>query len=549
VEIGVVVSEKANFMDLASLFGKNFTSANASFRRIDVEGISLESHGSRKILHIEPTVLRRLAAEAFCDINFLLRTHHLEGWAAALDDPSSSANDRYVCAALLKNAALAAEGILPLCQDTGTATVVGLKGESVFTGVDDAAELTCGIQETYATRNLRFSQFAPTSMFDERNSGDNLPAQIDLYATTGGEYQFLFVAKGGGSSNKTSLFQETKALLNEESFAKFLKEKVKALGVAACPPYHLGLVVGGTSPEFSLKMLKLATAGALDHLPEKAEGDGQPYRDRVWEQRLLEIAAETGLGAQFGGKYLALSARVIRCARHGGSCPVSLGVSCSAHRNAIARIGADGLFLEAFDKNPARFLPKALGILQQSEGTSSPSIDLDRPMQEVCRTLSQYASGTLVLLDGTMIVARDAAHARFYQLLKENLPLPEYLKRHPIYYAGPAETPPGYVIGSFGPTTAQRMDGYLAEFMSHGASLITLAKGNRSAAVTEACRAHGGFYLGTIGGAAAILAKENIVQSEILYYPDLGMESVRRIRVKNLPAFIIVDDKGGNLYG
>jgi fumarate hydratase class I len=296
-------------------------------------------------------------------------------------------------------------------------------------------------------------------------------------------------------------------------------------------------------------MLKLATAGALDHLPENAEGDGQPYRDRVWERRLMEIAAETGLGAQFGGKYLALSARVIRCARHGGSCPVSLGVSCSAHRNAIARIGADGLFLEAFDKNPARFLPKALSVLERSGVGSTPSIDLDRPMQEVCRTLSQHASGTLVLLDGTMIVARDAAHARFHQLLKENRPLPEYLKRHPIYYAGPAETPPGYVIGSFGPTTAQRMDGYLSDFMSHGASPITLAKGNRSPAVTEACRTYGGFYLGTIGGAAAILAKENIVESEILDYADLGMESVRRIRVKNLPAFIIVDDKGGNLYG
>jgi fumarate hydratase class I len=536
-------------MNLAHLFNQNFTSEKTAFRKLDSAGVWVESFAGRSVLHIDPDALRRLAREAFRDVNFLLRTSHLEGWAAMLDDPAASANDRFIAASLLKNAALSAEGILPLCQDTGTATVIGLKGESVFTGSDDAAELTTGIRETYTTRHLRFSQNSPLSMFEERNTGDNLPAQIDIYSAPGEEYQFLFVAKGGGSSNKTSLFQETKALLNEESFTKFLREKVKALGVAACPPYHLGLVVGGTSPEFNLKMLKLATAGALDHLPDRADGSGELYRDRVWEQRLLEIAVETGLGAQFGGKYLALSARVIRCSRHGGSCPVSLGVSCSAHRNALARITADGIFLEEFDRDPARFLPKAIEVLGLSGGETQAVIDLDRPIHEVCQSLSHFPPGTMVLLSGTMVVARDAAHARFYELLKQGRPLPEYLHQHPIYYAGPAETPPGCVIGSFGPTTAQRMDGYLAEFMAHGASLITLAKGNRSAAVTEACKANGGFYLGTIGGAAALLAKENIVASEILDYADLGMEAVRRIKVKNLPAFIVVDDKGNNFYG
>jgi fumarate hydratase class I len=536
-------------MQLEKIFAANFHSGKTEFRRIPSDGIRVETFDHRKILRIEQEALRLLAKEAFGDISFFLRTSHLEGWAAVLDDPAASDNDRFVAAALLKNAALSAEGVLPLCQDTGTATVVAFKGESVFTGGNDAAALESGIRETYATRNLRFSQAAPLSMFDERNTGDNLPAQIDIYSASGEEYRFLFLAKGGGSSNKTSLFQETKALLNEESFEKFLREKVRSLGVAACPPYHLGLVVGGTSPELNLKLLKLATAGALDHLPEKANGDGGPYRDRHWERRLLEIAAETGLGAQFGGKYLALSARVIRCARHGGSCPVSLGVSCSAHRNALARIAADGVFLERFDRDPARFLPKALEVLGRVESASTATIDLDRPMADVSRTLSQYPTGAMVLLTGTMIVARDAAHARFHQLLKEGRPLPDYLLRHPIYYAGPAETPPGHVIGSFGPTTAQRMDGYLPDFMSRGASLVTLAKGNRSAIVTESCRRHGGFYLGTIGGAAALLAKENIVENELLDYPELGMEAVRKIKVKNLPAFLIVDDKGDNLYG
>jgi fumarate hydratase class I len=522
-------------MSLARLFDQNFAAGTITFRQLDSDGVRVEPSAAQRILRIEPAVLRRLAREAFVDISFYLRTHHLESWVAVLDDPDASANDRFVAAALLKNAALSAEGVLPLCQDTGTATVVAFKGDSVMTDRDDAAELTAGIRETYSTRHLRFSQNAPLSMFDERNTGDNLPAQIDIYAAPGDEYQFLFLAKGGGSSNKTSLFQETKAILNEEAFTKFLREKVKALGVAACPPYHLGLVVG-------------ATAGALDHLTGQPDGSGEPYRDRLWEERLLKIAAESKLGAQFGGKHLALSARVIRCARHGGSCPISLGVSCSAHRNALARINADGVFLEELDRNPARFLPKALSVLQTAEGAATASVNLDRPIRKVCQLLTHYAPGTMVLLNGTMIVARDAAHARFYQLLREGRPLPAYLLQHPIYYAGPAETPPGHVIGSFGPTTAQRMDGYLAEFMARGASLITLAKGNRSSAVTEACQTNGGFYLGTIGGAAALLANDNIVASEIIDYPDLGMEAVRRIQVKNLPAFILVDDKGNNFY-
>ena len=534
-------------MNLPALFKTNFDSGKFPLRRLDCRGISVENAGGRKILRIDPSVLSLLARESFQDVAFLLRTHHLESWAAILDDAEASPNDRFVAAVLLKNAALAAEGVLPLCQDTGTATIIGCKGELVYTGSDDFAALESGIRETYATRHLRFSQNAPLSMFEECNTGDNTPAQIDLFTGPGDEYQFLCVAKGGGSSNKTALFQETKALLNEEAFTQFLREKIKAIGVAACPPYFLGVVVGGTSPEYNLKMLKLATVGALDVLPQQPRGN-EPYRDVVWEQKLLEIAAETGLGAQFGGKYLALSARVIRCARHGGSCPVSLGVSCSAHRNIFSKITADGVFLEDLDRNPARFLPKALEMLKNSAVGETPVVDLDLPMNDICQTLSKLTIGTMVLVSGTMIVARDAAHARLHQLLKDGRPLPDYFLRHPIYYAGPAKTPPGHVIGSFGPTTAQRMDGYIAEFMSHGASRITLAKGNRSPVVTEACRTYGGFYLGTIGGAAALLAKENIVADEVIDYPDLGMEAVRRIRVEKMPAFILVDDKGHRLY-
>jgi len=425
---------------------------------------------------------------------------------------------------------------------------VACKGEAVVTGADDSQEIEAGIREAYIGNNLRFSQAAPLSMFEEQNTRTNLPAQIDLHAAPGEQYRFLFVAKGGGSSNKTALFQETKALLNERSLTQFLREKVRALGVAACPPYHLGLVVGGTSPELNLKLLKLATTGALDHLPRMADGSGQPYRDETWEARLVEIAAETGLGAQFGGRYLALDARVIRCARHAGSCPVSLGVSCSAHRNALAHIDVHGVFLEQLDANPARFLPHALTVLDRRIGSAATArIHLGRPMAEIRTQLSRCPAGTLVLLSGPMIVARDAAHARFYELLKAGGQLPDYLAQHPVYYAGPAQTPAGRAIGSFGPTTAQRMDVYLPEFMARGLSLVTLAKGNRAASVTAACRDYRGVYLGTIGGAAALIAQEHVVRDEVVDYADLGMEAVRKIEVCDLPAFVLVDDKGNQL--
>jgi fumarate hydratase, class I len=536
-------------MDLASMFAENFAPARTDLRLLSREGLRVTEFGGKAVLQVQPGVLPQLAEEAFHDINFLFRTAHLEQWAGILKDAQSSANDRFAAAALLKNAAISAEGILPACQDTGTATVMAFKGEQVWTGGDDAAQLETGIRKAYAENYFRFSQIAPLSMFEEKNTKSNLPAQIDIYAAAGAEYQFLFVAKGGGSSNKTAFFSETKALLNESSLTAFLKEKVQALGVAACPPYHLALVVGGTSPEFNLKLLKLASAGALDYLPEQAGGSGIPYRDRQWEGKLCEIAVQTKLGAQFGGKYLALDARVIRCARHGAGCPVSLGVSCSAHRNILGRISARGVFLEALDRDPARYLSAALPVIEEAIGKeAAPSINLDQGIEEVCAKLSRCPVGALVSLSGTMIIARDAAHARFNQLLKDGRPLPEYLKRHPVYYAGPANTPPGRVIGSLGPTTAQRMDSYLAAFMAQGASLVTLAKGQRTPAAVEACRTYGGFYLGTIGGAASLQAQENIARCEIIDYADLGMEAVHRVEVRSLPAFIVLDNKGNNFF-
>jgi fumarate hydratase, class I len=535
---------KDHTMHLTDVFSENFQPGSTALRLVTRSGVACRTAAGRSSVHIAPDVLRQLAREAFRDVNFYFRTSHLEHWSAALDDPAASANDRFVAAALLKNAAISAEGILPTCQDTGTATVVAYKGQGVITDGDDASVLEEGIAAAYAAGSLRASQVAPLSMFDERNTGTNLPAQIDIYAAPGDDYRFLFMAKGGGSTNKTGLFMQTKALLNEAALTSFLREKVQALGVAACPPYYLALVVGGTSPEFNLKLLKLATAGALDHLPTAADGSGAPYRDRGWEERLLQIAAETGLGAQFGGKHLALDARVIRCARHGGSCPVSLGVSCSAHRNALGRIGADGAFLEDFDRDPARFLPKALDVLGRTLGGNVPRINLDAPLREVCEQLLRYPAGTLVLLSGPLVLARDAAHARFHERLRAGQALPDYLARHPIYYAGPAATPPGQITGSLGPTTAERMDGYLPELIARGLSLITLGKGNRSAAVATACRQYGGCCLGTIGGAAAWLAKEHVVHSDVIDYADLGMEAVRRIDVRDLPAFIAVDCRG-----
>ncbi len=531
-------------MDLWEAFDKNFEPGRTVLRLLGRDGIRAASDGG---VRVAPEALSQLAREAFHEVNFFLRGVTLEQWAAVLDDPAAGANDRYVAAALLKNAAIAAEGVLPLCQDTGTAAVIARKGEAVRTGGEDARALADGIAAAYAGGNLRFSQLAPLSMCEERNTGTNLPAHIEIHAAGGEQYRFLFIAKGGGSSNKTVFYQKTKALLSDEALAAFLRREVRAMGVAACPPYHLALVVGGPSPEMNLKVLKLATAGALDCLPEEPDGSGEPYRDRAWEARLLQIAAESKLGVQFGGRWLAVDARVIRCARHGGSCPVSLGASCSAHRNALARIGRDGVFLEQLDHDPGRFLAKALAVLEQTAGGAG-RIDLDGGPGEIRRQLAAHPPGTLVLLTGTLILARDLAHARFHELLKAGRPLPDYLSRHVICYAGPAEAPAGAVIGSFGPTTAQRMDDYMSELMARGASLVTLGKGDRSESVAAACRRFGGFYLGAIGGAAAWLARDHVLESELIDYAEFGMEAVRRIKVRDLPAFVVIDDKGNDLY-
>jgi fumarate hydratase, class I len=526
-------------------------SSGTLFRKLAVgEGaVAGEAAGDRTVLRIDPAVLSRLAFEAFRDINFHFRTSHLEAWARILDDPAATDNDRFVAAALLRNAAISSEGILPSCQDTGTAAVIGLKGENVRTGADDEEALTRGAAEAYAGCNLRFSQVTPVSMLDDADTRTNLPAQVDLHAVPAGapgeaEYRLLFIAKGGGSANKTVFHQETRGLLKEEVLDSFLRDRVRALGTAGCPPYHLCVVMGGSSPEHNLSMLKLATTGALDPLPLAPPA---PYRDPGWEARLLAHARASGLGAQFGGTWLALDARVIRLARHAASLPVSVGVSCSAHRNALARISSDGVWLEDFDRTPERFLPRAIEVLARASA-SARRIDLGRPVREICAELARCRLGSMVLLSGPLIVARDAAHARLARLLEQEKPLPDWFLRHPVYYAGPAATPPGRVIGSFGPTTAQRMDPYVRPFMSAGASLVMLAKGNRSTAVVEACRAFGGFSLGTIGGAAALIAQENIVAEELVAWPELGMEAVRRIEVRDLPAFIVIDDKGGNLY-
>ena len=549
-------------MNLSRLLDPRFAPGATHFRRIDLAPrgwgpIAVEHCAGRSVLRVDPAVLAELAFQAFHDVSFLFRASHLEQWAAILDDSRASANDRFVAAALLKNAAISAEGVFPSCQDTGTATVIGIKGENVRTGGDDDAALCQGIARAYAQCNLRFSQVAPSSMLDEANTGTNLPAQIDVAAAPAGgpgegEYRFLFIAKGGGSANKTFFFQETAVSLNERTLEAFLREKVRSIGTAGCPPYHLGIVIGGTSAEANLKALKLANAGAFDGLPDlTAGGTGRPeeiYRDSSWEKRVLDIARDSGIGAQFGGSSLALDVRVIRMARHAASLPVSIGVSCSAHRNALARISPDGAWLESLDRDPARFLDRALPVLEKAEAGAA-RIRLDRPIREVCRALSALPVGALVLLSGPLIVARDAAHARLARMLADGAPLPSYFTECPVYYAGPANTPKGQIIGSFGPTTAQRMDGYVRSFMSAGGSLVMLAKGNRSAEVTEACREFGGFSLGTIGGAAALIARDHIVSEKVVDFADLGFEAVRRIEVRDLPAFIVIDDKGGSLYG
>jgi fumarate hydratase class I len=508
------------------------------------EYVSLERLGNRKFILVEPEGLTLLAKRAMRDVSFYLRPAHNAQVAQILKDPEASENDRFVARTMLRNAFTAAEGMLPLCQDTGTATVVAKKGQYVLTECDDAEALSAGIFRTYADENLRYSQTVPLSMYEEKNSGTNLPAQIDIYAVPGHSYSFLFLAKGGGSANKTYLFQETKALLNPASLESFLVEKMKTLGTAACPPYHVAFVVGGTSAEACLKTVKLASAHYLDGLPTAGDELGRAFRDRDLEDRLLQAARECGLGAQFGGKYFAHDFRVIRLPRHGASCPVGMGVSCSADRNIKAKINEDGIWLEQLDENPARWL---LDVDDAPE--SEPvRIDLNRQMREILADLSRYPVKTRLLLSGKMIVARDIAHARLKELLDRGEPLPQYFKDHPVYYAGPAKTPKGLPSGSFGPTTAGRMDPYVDLFQAQGASMVMIAKGNRSAQVTKACKRHGGFYLGSIGGPAAILAKENIQSVRVLDYPELGMEAIWEIEVKDFPAFILVDDKGNDFF-
>ncbi len=516
-----------------------------SYRKLTSEHVSVSGFDGQEVLKVDPEALTLLAREAMRDVSFLLRPAHLQQVAAILADPESSPNDRGVALAMLRNAEVAAEGVLPFCQDTGTATILGKKGQQVWTGGGDEEALSRGVYETYTQENLRYSQTVPLTMYEEKNSGNNLPAQIDLMATGGMAYKFLFVAKGGGSANKTYLFQETKALLNPDTLIAFLTEKMKTLGTAACPPYHIAFVIGGTSAEANLKTVKLASTHYLDELPTEGNERGQAFRDVELEKQLLAEAQKTGIGAQFGGKHFALDVRVVRLPRHGASCPVGMGVSCSAHRNVKAKIDKEGIWIEELERNPGRFIPEEHRDRKDDEVVA---IDLNRPMEEVLAELSKHPVKTRLSLNGTLIVGRDIAHAKIKERLDAGEEMPQYLKDHPIYYAGPAKTPEGYPSGSFGPTTAGRMDPYVDLFQSHGGSMIMIAKGNRSQQVTDACKKHGGFYLGSIGGPAAVLAKENIRKVELLEYPELGMEAIWKIEVEDFPAFILVDDKGNDFF-
>jgi fumarate hydratase class I len=516
---------------------------DTQYKKISSDFVKVEKLGDREILTIDPKGLELLSEVAMSDVSFMLRTKHLKSLANILEDPEATDNDRFVAYNLLQNASVAIEGELPSCQDTGTAIVMAKKGENVFTGVDDAEWLSRGIFNTYEKKNLRYSQIVPISMFEEKNSGSNLPAQIDIYAKKGSSYEFLFLAKGGGSANKTFLYQKTKSLLNEKGMEEFVREKIKDLGTSACPPYHLALVIGGTSAEANLATVKKASAGYFDELPTSGNMAGQAFRDIEWEKRVQEICQESAIGAQFGGKYFTHDVRVIRLPRHAASCPVGLGVSCSADRNIKGKITKDGIFVEQLETNPAQFLPEVAPHLAPAV-----EIDLNRPMVEVLAELTKYPIKTRLKLSGTVIVARDIAHAKIKELLEAGKPMPEYFKNHPVYYAGPAKTPEGMASGSFGPTTAGRMDPYVDEFQAAGGSMIMLAKGNRSQQVTDACAKHGGFYLGSIGGPAAILAKDNILKVEVVDFEELGMEAVRKITVKDFPAFIITDDKGNDFF-
>ena len=509
------------------------------------EGVSVGEFEGKPILKVTPEALTLLSRTAFRDVSFMLRRAHNEQVAKILNDPEASDNDKYVALTFLRNAEVACKGQLPLCQDTGTAIIHGEKGQQVWTGFCDEEALSRGVFDTYTQENLRYSQNAPLNMYDEVNTKCNLPAQIDIEATEGMEYKFLMVTKGGGSANKTYLYQETKALLNPATLVPFLVEKMKSLGTAACPPYHIAFVIGGTSAEKNLHTVKLASTHYYDDLPTTGDETGRAFRDIELEEQLLKEAHNIGLGAQFGGKYLAHDIRVVRLPRHGASCPVGMGVSCSADRNIKAKINKDGLWIEKLDDQPATLIPEALRNAGEGEIVR---VDLNRPMKEVCAQLSQYPIATRLSLNGTIIVGRDIAHAKLKERIDRGEGLPQYIKDHPIYYAGPAKTPAGMPCGSMGPTTAGRMDSYVDQFQENGGSMIMLAKGNRSQQVTDACQKHGGFYLGSIGGPAAILAQNNIKSIECVEYPELGMEAIWKIEVEDFPAFILVDDKGNDFF-
>ncbi len=515
------------------------------YRLLSNDHVSTFEAAGQTFLRVEPEALTLLAKEAMRDIAHLLRPGHLAQLRKILDDAEASDNDKFVALDLLKNASIAAGGVLPMCQDTGTAIIKGKKGQNVFTGGGDEAALAAGVQATYTTSNLRYSQLAPLSMYEEKNTGTNLPAEIDLSAVDGDAYKFLFMAKGGGSANKSYLFQETKALLNPGSMMQFLDEKIRSLGTAACPPYHLSIVVGGTSAEYALKTAKLASARYLDTLPTTGADTGRGFRDLELEAQVLQLTQRQGIGAQFGGKYFCHDVRVIRLPRHGASCPVAIAVSCSADRQALGKITKDGIFLEQLERDPAHYLPE---IDESHLGGEVVRVDLNQPMSAIRAQLSRHPVKTRLSLSGPLVVARDIAHAKIKERLDRGEGLPQYLKDHAVYYAGPAKTPAGMASGSFGPTTACRMDSYVGLFQQHGGSLVMLAKGNRSRTVTDACMKFGGFYLGSIGGPAARLAKDCITKVEVLEYPELGMEAVWKIEVKDFPAFIVVDDKGNDFF-
>ncbi len=515
------------------------------YRLLTNEWVETAEFEGQTIVKVVPEALTYLAETAMREISFKLRTEHLEKVAAILDDPEATENDRTIALTMLRNAEVSAHGVLPFCQDTGTAIVFGKRGQRVWTGGGDEAALSRGVYNTFTKDNLRYSQTAPLTMYDEVNTGTNLPAQIDLLATDGDTYEFLFIAKGGGSANKSFLFQETKALLNPASLEKFCIEKMGSLGTAACPPYHIAIVIGGTSAEATMKTVKLASTKYYDELPTSGNEHGRAFRDVELEEKLLQYTRKMGYGAQFGGKYFALDVRVIRLPRHGASCPVGIGVSCSADRNVKARIDKDGIWLEKLEDNPGRFIPA--GIVE-NKPEQVVKIDLNRPMPEILAELSKYPVTTALSLTGTIVVARDIAHAKLQERIDRGEGLPDYIKNHPVYYAGPAKTPAGKPSGSFGPTTAGRMDSYVASFQAAGGSMIMLAKGNRSQQVTDACQKYGGFYLGSIGGPAALLAEHNIKKVELLEYPELGMEAIWKIEVKDFPAYILVDDKGNDFF-